>query len=130
MELSKNKLKKVLTCSCPQCGEGKMFVYSNPYHLSTITKMYPSCTKCGEDFVKEPGFYFGAAYVSYALTVGIWVAVFVILKTLAFIGFIEFEFLKNAPTLIISGVTTLIVLLPIIYRLSRSIWLSSFTKLK
>ena len=30
-----------------------------------------------EDFEREPGFYFGAAYVSYALTVALWVAVLV-----------------------------------------------------
>jgi uncharacterized protein (DUF983 family) len=130
MGLSKSQLKKVLSCSCPQCGKGKLFISSNPYNIASITKMHSSCTECGEDFVKEPGFYFGAAYVSYALTVAIWVAVFVALKTFAFLGLIEFEFLNNAATLIISGVTTLIVLLPIIYRVSRSIWLSSFTNLK
>ena len=32
-----------------------------------------------EDFEREPGFYFGAAYVSYALTVALWIALLVAL---------------------------------------------------
>jgi hypothetical protein len=64
--------------------------------------MYRSCPKCGADFVKEPGFYFGASYVSYALTIAIWVAVLIALITFDTLNLIEFGFLTHPGTLLIS----------------------------
>lgn len=122
------KLKRVLTNSCPKCGEGKLFTHSNPYIFKTIGEMHKECPVCKEDFQREPGFYFGAAYVSYALTVALWVAVLVALYTFCALGFYEFGFLSHPTLFLTAGVTTLIVLLPMIYRLSRSIWLAFFVK--
>ena len=48
--------------------------------------------------MKEPGFYFGASYVSYALTVALWVAVVVALLTFDAIGLIEYGFLTHPVT--------------------------------
>jgi len=90
--------------------------------------MHRACPNCNADFVKEPGFYFGAAYVSYGITVGMWVAILIALITLDALQFIEFGFLTHPGTFIICGVSTLLILLPVIYRVSRSIWLSAFTK--
>lgn len=84
------------------------------------------CGHCGESFTREPGFYFGAAYVSYALTVALWVAVLVALMTFDAIGLISFGFFDNPLTFIVSGVVTLVLLLPPLYRLSRSIWINFF----
>lgn len=88
--------------------------------------MYPKCNVCGEDFKREPGFYFGAAYVSYALTVALWVAVLVALITFDALNWIDYSFFENPLTFLLSGIISLIVLLPVIYRLSRSIWLNFF----
>lgn len=99
---------------------------SNPYKLSTMSEIYPKCECCGEDFKREPGFYFGAAYVSYALTVALWVAVLVALYTFDALGWIEYSFFKNPLMFLISGIVTLILLLPVVYRLSRSIWINIF----
>ena len=121
-------LKRVITCSCPKCGDGKLFVNSNPYVFKTVGEMNKECPACKEDFKREPGFYFGAAYVSYALTIAIWVAVLVALYTFSALGFYEFGFLSHPTIFLSSGIITLIVLLPIIYRMSRSIWLAFFVK--
>ena len=51
-----------------------MFKVPNPYWPRTINQMHPSCPVCGENFKREPGFYFGAAYVNYAMTVALWVS--------------------------------------------------------
>lgn len=88
--------------------------------------MPASCPVCSEDFKREPGFYFGAAYVSYALTVALWVAVLVALFTFDALGLISYSFFENPLTFLISGIVSLVVLLPLLYRLSRSIWISMF----
>jgi uncharacterized protein (DUF983 family) len=130
MALDISQLKTILSCKCPNCGNGDLFETPNPYKLRSLTKMYRSCPKCGADFVKEPGFYFGASYVSYALTIAIWVAVLIALITFDTLNLIEFGFLTHPGTLLISGISVLIILLPILYRVSRSIWLAGFTKRK
>lgn len=101
---------------------------SNPYVFKTVGQMHNECPACKEDFKREPGFYFGAAYVSYALTIAIWVAVLVALYTFSSMGFYEFGFLSHPTIFLASGITTLIIMLPIIYRVSRSIWLALFVK--
>lgn len=90
--------------------------------------MEAKCSHCGESFSREPGFYFGAAYVSYALTVALWVAVLVALITFDAINWIEFGFFSHPLTFIISGVASLVLFLPVIYRLSRSIWINFFVQ--
>ncbi len=90
--------------------------------------MEKKCARCGADFQREPGFYFGAAYVSYALTVALWVAVVVALYTFDFIGLISYGFFENPVLTIVLGITLLVVLLPVLYRLSRSLWIHMFVQ--
>jgi uncharacterized protein (DUF983 family) len=92
----RSKFSSTLNIKCPACREGNLFVNPNPYNFSHITKANKACPNCGENFVKEPGFYFGAAYVSYGLTVGLWIAVFMSLQLADIIGWIDFSFFKNA----------------------------------
>lgn len=130
MGLKGNKLYSVLWFKCPKCHEGDLFDTKNPYKLSELTTMNNTCSKCGESFQREPGFYFGAAYVSYGLTVALWVAVLVALMTFDAIGWIDFGFFTHPTTFIVIGIATLIVLLPVVYRLSRSIWINLFVSYK
>ena len=122
------KLKWILRNRCPQCGQGDLFVHGNAYNLKRTAQMHAACSSCGEDFEREPGFYFGAAYVSYALTVALWVAVLVALKCFDAWGWMEFGMFTHPGTFLITGISLLVLLLPLIYRLSRSIWIAMFTK--
>lgn len=88
--------------------------------------MEPKCPVCGENFKREPGFYFGAAYVSYGLTVALWVAVVVALIVFDAIGLINYAFFENPVTTIVAGIASIILLLPVLFRLSRSIWIHMF----
>lgn len=126
MGFKDSKLYQMLWVKCPKCHEGDMFEESNPYVLGKLTKMHKTCPTCGADFVKEPGFYFGAAYVSYALTVALWVAVLVAMYTFDALGWITFSFLENPWTFISTAIATLMLSLPYVYRLSRSIWIGIF----
>ena len=128
MPKNRNLLSSILSSKCPQCREGDLFQVKQAYRLSTLSRMNKSCPTCGEDFEREPGFYFGAAYVSYALTVALWVAVLVALYTFDALGWIEFSFFTHVTLFLTTGITTLILLLPLVYRLSRSIWIHMLTK--
>jgi len=69
-------------------------------------------------FEKEPGFFYGAMYVSYGLTVALWVTVAV--------AFYVLSEKINPWLFMLTGSLLLIILLPGIYRLSRSIWIAMF----
>jgi len=82
------------------------------------------CPHCKESH----GFYFGAAYVSWGLTVATWVAVLVALKVLNALGWIEFGFLTHPITFLLSGILVSALIFPYMYRLSRVMWAHMFIK--
>ncbi|WP_245986396.1 DUF983 domain-containing protein [Marinoscillum furvescens] len=47
-----------------------MFKHS-PVNLKGFGAMHRYCPSCGHQFEQEPGFYYGAMYVSYAVSVGV-----------------------------------------------------------
>jgi len=128
MDWKSSKLRALLFCKCPKCQIGELFEEPNAYRLKRLTEMNSKCSECNEDFKREPGFYFGAAYVSYALTVALWIAVLVALYAFDALGLIEFGFYSNVVTFLTVGITCLLLLLPLIYRISRSIWIRMFVK--
>ena len=117
----------MVALTCPRCRKGKLFKTKSAYRRD-MTDMNKRCAHCDESFVREPGYYFGAAYMSYALAVALWVAVFVALITFDAIGWMEFSFFNDAIFFLIVGSVSLIVLMPPIYRLSRSMWIHTFVK--
>ncbi len=123
----RERLNSVFRFQCPRCGKGALFVEPNAYRLKDIAEMHPNCSVCGEDFLREPGFYFGAAYVSYALTVALWVALLVALLCFDAWGWMEFGMFTHAELYLGLGITLLLGLLPLLYRLSRSLWIALFT---
>lgn len=126
----KSMLTSMLTFQCPQCRDSHMFENPKTYSLVKLGTNKKHCDKCGVDLQPEPGFYFGAAYVSWALTVAQWVAVLVALKVFNALGWIEFAFLTHPGTFLITGIVISILLFPYMFRLSRSMWAHFFIKPK
>lgn len=119
-------LFSVLDNRCPRCRRGKLFVESNPYKLKSNLKMVEECKTCGQPTDIEVGFYYGTAYVSYALTVAFSVATFI-----AWWVLVGFSVKNGDYRLLWWGITNAILLIalqPIFMRLSRSLWLSWFVK--
>jgi len=72
----------LLDLRCPRCHQGRLF--SHPaYHLTKFAHMPESCPVCQQAFEPEPGFYFGAMFVSYAFSVAIFAITSVLLYYLA-----------------------------------------------
>lgn len=82
------------------------------------------CPVCHQRTEIEVGFYYGTGYVSYALGVAFVVSVFVAWAVLAGLSIYD-NSLFWCMGVAIAG---LIVLQPVLMRLSRSIWLSWFVK--
>jgi uncharacterized protein (DUF983 family) len=118
MSFKESPLYSVLNNKCPHCHKGNFFVSNNPYGRD-FSKMNDRCPVCGEDFRREPGYYFGATYVSYALTVGFGLVLFALLCWLGGMDVISF--------LIIFSLL-LLVMLPLFFRFSRLIWIHFFVR--
>lgn len=108
----------IIRCKCPRCKEGNLFCDSNPYHLKKIFEMPKQCSQCGLVFNSEPGFFYGSMYVGYGLSVVYFSAIYVI-GMLLFPGF-------SLGAYFIFCIPTLILLTPLVFRLSRSVWISTF----
>ena len=119
--MSRSTLKDILLTKCPQCRRESMFKYPT-LHLSGMLKMHKTCPQCGQDFMPEPGFYFGAMYFSYAINVAFMV----------FFG-IAAEVLLNPDSIFLLLACVLIppiLLSPWNFRISRAIMLYVFGGIK
>jgi uncharacterized protein (DUF983 family) len=101
----------LVACKCPQCRTGKMFEFKAT-HITKYSRMHEHCKVCGLRFEIEPGFFWGAMYISYAITTGI----------LIILGLLIL-WLGNNPDFWVYFsiiVSTVILLTPFIYRYSRA----------
>ncbi|HVU55851.1 MAG TPA: DUF983 domain-containing protein [Puia sp.] len=114
----------VLRNKCPRCRRGDMFSYRNPYDLKRFMKMPETCPVCGQPFEIEVGFYYGTSFVSYALAVAVSVASFIAWKVLIGMS------LNDNRLFWWLGVNAvlLVVVQPLLMRLSRAIWIYFFVR--
>jgi hypothetical protein len=94
-----------------------LFKTTNPYDLKHIAEMHPTCPHCGHSNRVEPGFYFGAAYVSYILMVGL-------LCCLITVYYLVYgEIFEHFWRLMFMATGFALVLTPVVFRYSRVIFL-------
>ncbi|MFK7970666.1 MAG: DUF983 domain-containing protein [Bacteroidia bacterium] len=112
-------LKSILNHTCPKCREGKLFLSNNPYDYKRLGQMPKECPVCNQSYSPEPGFYFGATYVSYAFSVLFFLIGFGI-------NYLIFKAEFNTAFLTLSGI--FVVLTPIVFRMSRTMWIHFFVR--
>jgi uncharacterized protein (DUF983 family) len=115
-------LLTVLTNKCPRCREGYIYKEKSSYKLRSIVKMHDKCPVCGQPTEIEVGFYYGTAYISYAIAVVVCAASFI--AWWLFIGF-SLEDNRFFAWMIFNAIL-LVVIQPPLMRLSRTLWLSWF----
>ena len=101
---------------CPRCRKGKVFTYP----LRRITRfsvMNPTCSHCNASFEPEPGFYFGAMFVSYAFNVALFIVCWILLY---------FLFDVSDWTFVAVIAVAAIAFTPVNYRISRLLFLYWF----
>lgn len=113
-----NRLYSIFKGTCPVCHEGKVFTYRSVFHPSKFDKMEERCSECGHKYEIETGFFYGAMYVAYALTVAISVATFI----LTYLIYSETPYWVY----IINILVVLVVLAPVTFRGGRMIWINFF----
>ena len=81
--------------------------------------MHKACPNCGQKFNFEPGFYYGAAYVSYAINVIIFLSLWVISELLH---------ISETKDQVLFIILIACLLVPYTFTLSRALWLSFFVR--
>lgn len=113
-----NKIYAIFAFKCPKCMKSDLyptgtFTFSKPFEMNE------TCNHCGQKFFPEPGFYYGAMFISYIFTG--WFSI-------AFVLLLHWVFKWST----LASFAALIVLLGLffvyIFRLSRSIWLGLMLK--
>ncbi len=115
--LKGTKVYSIFNGACPVCQQESMYRQKNPYRLTQTLKMWERCGNCGTRYKIEPSFFYGAMYVSYPVGLIFAGMAFVLSYFLVGLGLVD--------TYIVI-VITMIVLLPVILRLSRNIWINFF----
>ena len=109
-------IQSIVMQQCPSCRSERMF--KAPIYSKRFNQMNDKCPNCSQVLEPEPGFYTGAMYVSYAFQVAIVVTVVVAARVLN---------LEREVAWYISWIAGInLVLFPLVYRLSRSIWAHIF----
>lgn len=112
-----SKLYSIFFNKCPRCQKGNFFAVNNAYNLKRFDEMNDQCGCCDERFVREPGYYTGALYVSYAYYTALIVSCFVVFEVL-----LDWDLSYFLTLLII----LIVVLTPVVFRLARLTWINFF----
>lgn len=113
------RIISLLKGKCPKCEEGEVFSDKGNIFLFRFPVMKETCDHCGHKYEREPGYFFGAMYVSYGLTAAEALAVFLCWELLT-PGIDDYRF-------IIAIILVQMALWFVNFRLSRLIWIYLFT---
>ena len=113
-----NKLlfKAIRHTKCPRCHKGNLFITS-AFKLNGFYKMHRHCSVCEQTFEPEPGFYFGAMFISYGMLVIMSIVTWLILF---------FVFHPAFEVYVVVILLLNVLLLPFIFRYSRTLFLFGF----
>lgn len=116
METTDSTVLAILQQRCPRCHQGPLFSHSA---LSTkFTEMPAHCPVCQQAYEPEPGFYWGAMYISFVFSTGIMLVV----------GFAVYFLLNDPDTwvYILSVAVASLLFMPFSLRYSRTLMLYLF----
>lgn len=101
-----SRFAAIVGLRCPSCREGRVF--------SGRFAMHERCPACGLLFMREPGYFTGAMYFSYALGIPV-------IAALTFVGYL----LTRWPlyVLVLLAWVVFLPLVPAVFRLSRVLWI-------
>lgn len=111
------KLYSIWHLKCPFCQEGEFFI-SHPYNVRRAGDTYEKCPVCQRKYSIEPGFYYGAMYVSYGITVAVAVSIWVAILVLAPEMELHWQVGLIASVIVLGA--------PWFYALSKIIWANMF----
>jgi uncharacterized protein (DUF983 family) len=98
----------MLLVRCPRCRSGPVF--------RGLVDMYEKCPRCSYRFEREPGYFTGAMYVSYALAVPTYAGLCLLVHLLR-PGWSELAVFGGAAVVFSA-------LAPVLFRYSRVLWMN------
>ncbi|MFC0184884.1 Protein of unknown function [Pseudarcicella hirudinis] len=120
-KVAHSRLQAIIEEKCPRCRQGKMFEY--PFlRVDKFDKMHEFCPVCNLRFEVEPGFWYGAMFISYGFSVGL----------LIVLGVVIYWFFNDPPIMgyIIPITVISLLAVPFNFRLSRSVFIHLFSFVK
>ncbi|UYZ63325.1 DUF983 domain-containing protein [Hymenobacter weizhouensis] len=117
MAATSSTLLSLLALRCPRCHRGPLFTHS-AFNLTRFTDMPKACPVCRQVYEPEPGFYWGAMYISFVFSTAIMLVT----------GFLVYHLLDDpAVWVYVTWVAVAAVLLtPLSLRYSRALMLYLF----
>ena len=115
-----SRLVSLLKEKCPNCEAGQVFSSNGSIFTLKLPEMNKKCPSCSHTFEIEPGYFYGAMFVSYGL---------VVMEMFLF-------FLLSLPFKINLNIRLTIIIVPMLFlsivnfRFSRIIWMYLFTNKK
>lgn len=108
------KAHSIFLIKCPQCQEENLFK-ERTFAFKEPFRMRESCPNCQLDFEPEPGFYYGAMFISY---------IFMGWFCIGFVALLHWVLDFSLETSFVALIAVVAFFFVYIFRLARSIWLS------
>ncbi|MCC6420117.1 MAG: DUF983 domain-containing protein [Gemmataceae bacterium] len=97
----------ILRQRCPRCRQGRVF--------GSLVRTNPACPLCGLSFEREEGYFLGAMYISYGMSI-------VCLGLLMWLGTLLLP-TWDLGTLVLLATAAYLPIVPIVFRYSRVLWI-------
>jgi uncharacterized protein (DUF983 family) len=115
-----NKLIAIWTLKCPSCHKGDLFE-SPTFSFKKPFEMPEKCSNCSQNFMPEPGFYYGAMFISY---------IFMGWFCIGFAAVLHWVIGWNLTTSFMVLIAFCVLFFVFIFRIARSVWIHLMVKYK
>jgi uncharacterized protein (DUF983 family) len=101
-------LAAILLQRCPKCWQGSVF--------HGLIAMNERCPVCGHKFQQDGGYFLGAMYVSYGLSIGTLVLLTLLIHWLLLPGW-------SLESVVLVALVPYLLFVPAVFRYSRILWM-------
>ncbi len=109
-----SKVYSIFGLKCPRCHEGNLFE-TGTFEFKEPFEMSKSCAVCNQNFEPEPGFYYGAMFISY---------IFMGWFCIGFVGILHWVLKWSITASFITLIIVSLLMLVWLFRTSRSMWIN------
>lgn len=109
-----NKSYSIFNLKCPRCHEGDLFK-TETFSFKEPFEMHDRCPHCDLNYMPEPGFYYGAMFISY---------IFIGWFSIGFVAFLRWVvgWSINASFALLIAICAIFFVW--LFRMARSIWIN------
>lgn len=108
------KSYSIFKLKCPRCHDGDLFE-TNTFSFQKPFDMYDRCPTCQQNYMPEPGFYYGAMFISY---------IFMAWFCIGFVALFHWVLGWSTAASFALLIAFCAVFFVYIFRLARSIWIN------